>query len=44
MLQQEKARDLVLATGTTISIRDFVDMVFVAADIDVVWGAGRERI
>ena len=37
MLQQEEARDLVLATGTTTSVRDFVDMAFAAADIDVVW-------
>jgi GDPmannose 4,6-dehydratase len=37
MLQQEKARDLVLATGTTTSVRDFVDMAFSAADIDVAW-------
>jgi GDPmannose 4,6-dehydratase len=37
MLQQEKARDLVLATGTTTSVRDFVDMAFAAADIDVAW-------
>ncbi|NBC86214.1 MAG: GDP-mannose 4,6-dehydratase [Bacteroidetes bacterium] len=44
MLQQEKARDLVLATGKTTSVRDFVDMAFAAADIDVVWkGEGRDE-
>jgi len=44
MLQQEKARDLVLATGTTTSVRDFVDMAFAAADINVAWeGEGREE-
>jgi len=37
MLQQEEARDLVLATGTTTSVRDFVEMAFAAMDIDVVW-------
>ncbi|HHP7239304.1 GDP-mannose 4,6-dehydratase [Longibacter sp.] len=37
MLQQDEARDLVLATGTTTSVRDFVDMAFAAADIDVAW-------
>jgi GDPmannose 4,6-dehydratase len=45
MLQQEKARDLVLATGTTTSVRDFADMAFAAADIDVAWeGDGVDEI
>ncbi len=44
MLQQDQARDLVLATGTTTSVRDFVDMAFSAADIDVAWkGEGVEE-
>jgi len=44
MLQQEKARDLVLATGKTTSVRNFVDMAFQAADIDVRWeGEDREE-
>ena len=37
MLQQGEAHDLVLATGTTTSVRDFVDMAFAAADIEVAW-------
>ena len=37
MLQQDEARDLVLATGTTTSVREFVNMSFKAAGIDVAW-------
>jgi len=37
MLQQETARDLVLATGTTTSVREFVEMAFRAADIEIAW-------
>ena len=34
MLQQESAGDYVVATGTAISIRDFMTQVFVALDLD----------
>lgn len=37
MLQQEKADDFVLATGTTTTVRDFVTMSFKEVDIEVQW-------
>ena len=44
MLQQDEARDLVLATGRTTSVREFVDMAFQAVDIDIAWtGDGEDE-
>ncbi|MCO6499221.1 MAG: GDP-mannose 4,6-dehydratase, partial [Vicingus serpentipes] len=37
MLQQDKAEDYVLATGTTTTVRDFVTMSFREVDIDIQW-------
>ncbi len=37
MLQQDKADDYVLATGTTTSVRDFVTMSFKEVGIEVQW-------
>lgn len=37
MLQQDKADDYVLATGTTTTVRDFVTMSFKEVDIDIEW-------
>tara|TARA_R110002096_G_scaffold415557_4_gene617472 strand:+ start:14099 stop:15187 length:1089 start_codon:yes stop_codon:yes gene_type:complete len=45
MLQQEKAEDYVLATGVTITVRDFVSKAFKELDIDVKWeGEGVNEI
>ena len=43
MLQQEEARDLVLATGRTTSVRAFVEMAFQAADIEIAWTGENEE-
>lgn len=37
MLQQDKADDFVLATGTTTTVRDFVTMSFKEVDIEIEW-------
>jgi len=37
MLQQDKADDYVLATGTTTSVRDFVTMSFKEVEIEIEW-------
>lgn len=45
MLQQEKAHDLVLATGVGVSVREFATLAFKYADIDVKWrGAGVDEV
>jgi len=44
MLQQDHADDYVLATGRTVAIRTFVDMVFAEVGIDLEWqGQGVEE-
>ena len=44
MLQQEKPKDLVIATGETHSVREFVDKAFSCVDINIVWeGKGLEQ-
>ena len=37
MLQQKKADDYVLATGETHSVREFIDLAFKAADMELEW-------
>tara|TARA_B100000029_G_scaffold301281_1_gene294189 strand:- start:47256 stop:48287 length:1032 start_codon:yes stop_codon:yes gene_type:complete len=37
MLQQDKPRDYVLATGETNSVKDFVDIAFKELDLDLEW-------
>ena len=37
MLQQEKPRDLVIATGETHTVREFVDLAFKEVDIELEW-------
>ena len=37
MLQQEVADDYVLATGKTVTVREFVDMAFKNLGIDIEW-------
>ncbi len=37
MLQQEKAEDLVLATGVTTTVREFVELAFKEVAIDIEW-------
>jgi len=45
MLQQDKADDYVLATGTTIEVREFVTMAFNELGIEVEWkGNGVDEI
>jgi len=46
ILQQEKPRDYVLATGESHSVREFVELAFkMAGDIDIEWiGQGVEEI
>jgi GDPmannose 4,6-dehydratase len=41
MLQQDRARDLVIATGETHTIREFVEMAFAEIDVAIEWrGSG----
>jgi GDPmannose 4,6-dehydratase len=41
MLQQEKPRDYVIATGEAHTVREFVELAFKEIDIDIVWqGSG----
>ncbi len=42
MLQQDKADDYVLATGTTTPIRDFVTFAAEALDLDLEWSGAEE--
>jgi GDPmannose 4,6-dehydratase len=47
MLQQEKPRDYVIATGTTETVRRFAELAFAHAGIEIVWsgeGAGERGI
>ncbi len=37
MMQQNKADDFVLATGVSISVREFIKMAFVEVGIDITW-------
>lgn len=37
MLQQEKPQDLVIATGETHTVREFVDLAFKEVDIELEW-------
>lgn len=37
MLQQDKADDYVISTGTTHPVREFVELAFKAADMDIEW-------
>lgn len=37
MLQQEKAEDFVLATGETHTVREFVELSFKEAGIEIIW-------
>ncbi|GHV00323.1 GDP-mannose 4,6-dehydratase [Clostridia bacterium] len=44
MLQQDKPDDYVLATGETHTVREFVELAFKRAGIEIVWkGAGTEE-
>jgi GDPmannose 4,6-dehydratase len=44
MLQQEKPDDFVLATGTQISVREFISRAFAVAGITLAWsGSGTEE-
>ncbi|TWH45992.1 GDP-mannose 4,6-dehydratase [Sporomusa sp. KB1] len=44
MLQQEQPEDYVIATGETHSVREFVELAFKNAGIDIVWrGTGLEE-
>jgi len=45
MLQQETARDFVIATGITTSIRDFVKMAFAEIGVELAFrGSGKEEV
>ena len=37
ILQQDKARDYVLATGRTTTVREFVELAFKQVNIEIVW-------
>ncbi len=37
MLQQEEPNDYVIATGNNHTVREFAELAFLAADIDIVW-------
>ena len=44
MLQQEQPEDYVIATGETHSVREFVELAFKHASIDIIWrGTGLEE-
>jgi GDPmannose 4,6-dehydratase len=43
MLQQDKAEDYVLATGTTTTVRDFVSMAFYEAGVSLEWSGVNEQ-
>jgi GDPmannose 4,6-dehydratase len=45
MLQQDQVDDYVIATGKTITVREFVQHAFVSAGINLEWrGAGEEEV
>lgn len=45
MLQQEEADDYVIATGETHKVREFVELAFQEADIEIQWkGTGVEEV
>ena len=45
MLQQDKPKDYVIATGETYTVRHFVEEAFNVVDIDIVWrGTGISEI
>ncbi len=37
MLQQEEPNDYVVSTGNNHTVREFVELAFNAAEIDIVW-------
>ncbi|KAA3616683.1 MAG: GDP-mannose 4,6-dehydratase [Calditrichaeota bacterium] len=43
MLQQEEPQDYVLATGVTRSVRDFTELAFAEADIQIDWQGQGEK-
>ena len=43
MLQQEEADDYVLATGIQASVRDFTELAFAEAGINLKWEGDGER-
>ena len=45
MLQTDTPQDLVLATGETHSVREFCELAFAVADVEIAWkGEGLEEI
>ena len=45
MLQQEKSDDFILATGKPVKVRDFCNIAFLSAGIEIEWqGSGLEEI
>jgi len=45
MLQQEKPKDYVIASGETHSVREFVEEAFMNVDIDIIWeGYGLDEL
>ena len=45
MLQQETAKDYVIATGKTYTVRDFVERSFKVVGVDIRWeGAGDQEV
>ena len=45
MLQQEKPDDYVLATGRTVTVREFVELAFKEVDIEIIWeGKGKDEL
>lgn len=45
MLQQEKSDDFILATGKPVKVRDFCNIAFLTAGIEIEWqGSGLEEI
>jgi GDPmannose 4,6-dehydratase len=45
MLQQDKPKDYVIATGETYTVRNFVEEAFKVVDVDIVWeGVGVNEI
>jgi GDPmannose 4,6-dehydratase len=45
MLQQDEAKDYVIATGKTYTVRDFVERAFRVVDIELYWeGAGEKEV
>lgn len=45
MLQQDKPKDYVIATGETYTVRDFVDLAFSEVGIKIIWeGSGIDEV